>query len=54
MNHLSAKCIRRFGYGVALSSAALANVVTYWQVSFLLGVFLIGLGFGLGNWKWGD
>ena len=51
MNHLSARSIRFFGYGIALSSAALANAVANWQVSFLLGVFLIGLGFGLGNWK---
>ena len=45
----AARFLRRFGWSMALWSAATAAVwVDSWRVSLLLGLFLLGLGVGLG------
>ena len=41
--------LRRFGWSMAIWSAATAAVwIDSWHVSLLLGLFLLGLGVGLG------
>lgn len=54
MRHLTARRIRHVGFWTAYWSVALAAFVENWHTSFLVGVFAIGLGVGLGDWKWGD
>lgn len=46
----SARFLRRLGWCTALWSAATAAVlIDSWHVSFLLGLFLLGVGVGLGT-----
>ena len=51
---LSGARIRRFGFSVTLWSVALAALVDSWATSFLLGMLVVGIGIGLGDWKGGD
>lgn len=51
---LSGARVRRFGLSVSLWAAALAALIDGWQVSFLFGALLLGIGIGLGDWKGGD
>lgn len=52
--HLSGERIRRFGLSMACWAIALAALLEYWFVSFLLGALVFGIGVGLGDWKGGD
>lgn len=54
MTALSGARVRRFGLSVSLWAVALAALLDGWQVSFLFGVLLFGIGLGLGDWKGGD
>lgn len=51
MRHLTARRIRYVGFWMAYLSIALAAFNGAWKLPFLVGVFAIGLGIGLGNWK---
>lgn len=44
---LTAPRIRRLGLLVALESLALAALLDSWQVSFLIGIFVLGVGIGI-------
>lgn len=51
---ISGASIRRFGLSMAYWAIALAAFFDTWFVSFLAGVFVLGIGIGLGDWKGGD
>lgn len=44
---------RRFGFWTSVWAVAFAAFQGCWQASFLIGVFLLGLGIGLGDWVMG-
>ena len=54
MRHLTARRIRRIGLLSMCWAVALAALLDGWHASFLTGVFILGVGVGLGDWKWGD
>lgn len=50
----SGRNARRLGFCTAVFSVCLASFWgESWTASFLLGVFLLGLGIGLGDWVMG-
>lgn len=46
----SAARIRRFGASMCLWSLAFASWLSGWQVSFLVGLLVLGIGMGLRDW----
>lgn len=53
-DRLSGPFLRYFGFGWLCGALALARFTPLWQLNVLCGMFLIGLGIGLGDWKAGD
>lgn len=48
----SGRNFRAWGFGAMCWSVALAPVFPdSWSASFILGAFLLGVGFGLGGWE---
>lgn len=50
---LSGRFLRSLGLWTCVWSLALAAVLDSWQASFLLGLFALGVGLGLGNFEIG-
>lgn len=51
-NIITAARIRRAGLLIALESLAFASWLSGWQVSFLVGLLVLGMGIGL--WDMGE
>lgn len=54
VRNITARRIRRIGLLSMCWAVALAALLDGWHASFLTGVFILGVGVGLGDWKWGD
>ena len=47
----SGRNLRRHGFWVALLALAFASLIGTWVPGFLFGLFLLGMGIGLGDWE---
>ena len=51
---LTGRFLRSLGFWTSVWAVAFAAFLSCWQASFLIGVFLLGIGAGLGDWEMGE
>ena len=48
---LTGRFLRSLGFWTSVWAVAFAAFLSCWQASFLIGVLLLGIGAGLGDWE---